>query len=256
MTGPYDGCNAFVTFKAGAGGNEAEDWCLMAMRMYTLLFKKIGYTFEMVHASYGGHNGLKTAILHVKGPYAYGYLKGEAGNHRLTRISPYESKNRRQTSFCGLSITPEVERSLDVELNKKDIREDLFRSSGPGGQHANKTETGVRLTHLPTGLVASCQSTRSQSTNRERAEALLISKLVSRLEDEHKEESERLAGEQHEIGWGRKVRNYCFVPQPLVKDDRTKLSTSNLRSVLDGNLDEMIQAHILSRVGQEDSSNA
>lgn len=256
MSGPHDACNAFMTLKAGAGGCEAEDWCLMALRMYTLLFKRVGFSYELIHTSYGGTGGLKQATLHVTGDYVYGYLKGEAGNHRLTRISPYDSKNRRQTSFCGLSIIPEVERTIEVSLNKKEIREDLFRSSGPGGQHANKTSTGVRLTHIPTGLVASCQNTRSQSTNRERAETMLLSKLVSIQEDQHREESEALKGEQHEIGWGRKVRNYCFVPKSLVKDDRTRMSSSNLKSVLDGGLEEMIQAHILFKMNQEERVHA
>lgn len=251
MSGEYDSCNAYLNIKSGAGGLEAEDWALMVFRMYVGYLDKEGLSYDMISSSYGDQQGLKQITLHVKGNYAYGKLKHEQGNHRLTRVSPYDEKARRQTSFCGITVTPEIDAEFSESLDWKEIRIDLYRSSGPGGQHANKVATGVRLTHEPTGLVASCQSTRSQGTNKERAIKMLQSKLMLLQKEAYDEKVKDAQGEKHVIGWGRRIRSYSFAPQHLVKDHRTNHHTSDLEGVLNGNLQPFITSHIIKSSNEE-----
>jgi peptide chain release factor 2 len=248
LSGPNDHCNAFVTIHAGAGGTEACDWAEMLLRMYLMWAEEKGYSTQITDREEGGAAGIQDATVHIKGEYAYGYLRGEAGVHRLVRISPYDSAGRRQTSFASVDVLPEVDESIDIVLKDDELKRDVFRSGGPGGQHQNKTESGVRYTHLPTGVAAESRSERSQHKNDANALALLKAKLI-RLEEEKREaDYAKKYDEKGEISFGNQIRSYVLQPYQLVKDLRTGHEVGNPRSLLDGNLDGFINAFLRWRL--------
>ena len=245
LSGKYDKNNAILTIHPGAGGTEAQDWAEMLYRMYTRWANKSGYKVEELDYLEGDEAGLKSVTFEVSGENAYGYLKGEMGVHRLVRISPFDAGGRRHTSFASLEVLPEITDDVDLYINPDDIKMDVFRASGAGGQHINKTSSAVRLTHIPTGIVTSCQTQRSQLQNREYAMKMLKSKLLDLKEKEHKETIEELKGVQREIAWGSQIRSYIFCPYTLVKDHRTNYEVGNVQSVMDGDLDGFIQSYLL-----------
>ncbi len=244
LTGEYDNNNAILTFHSGAGGTEAQDWVEMLYRMYSRWGEKHGYKVKMLDCLDGDEAGIKSASVLVEGINAYGFLKSEAGVHRLVRISPFDSSGRRHTSFASLEVMPEIEDDIEIEISPDDIKMDVFRSSGAGGQHINKTSSAVRLTHLPTGIVVACQNERSQHQNRELAMKMLKSKLLEIKEREHLEKIEDIKGVQKEIAWGSQIRSYIFMPYTLVKDHRTGFEIGNINSVMDGELDGFINAYL------------
>ena len=244
LSGPNDHCNAFLTIHAGAGGTEACDWAEMLLRMYLMWAEEKGYATQINDREEGGAAGIQDATVYIKGEYAYGYLRGEAGVHRLVRISPYDSAGRRQTSFASVDVLPEVDDSIDIVLKDDELKRDVFRSGGPGGQHQNKTESGVRYTHLPTGVAAESRSERSQHKNDVNALALLKAKLI-RLEEEKREaDYAKKYDEKGEISFGNQIRSYVLQPYQLVKDLRTSHEIGNPRALLDGNLDGFINAYL------------
>ncbi|MDR1817813.1 MAG: peptide chain release factor 2 [Puniceicoccales bacterium] len=243
LTGPHDKCNAILTLKAGAGGTEACDWAAMLLRLYTRWAERRGYTVEIDDIQDGEGAGVSTATFRVSGPNAYGYAKAERGVHRLVRISPFDANARRHTSFAALDVVAEIDGSeLDVEIKEGDLKVDVFRASGAGGQHVNRTESAVRFTHLPTGIVVACQRERSQIRNREIAMQILRARVYERQQDEKRAEMEKFYGEKGEIGWGNQIRSYVFQPYQMVKDLRTGAETANIQSVMDGEIDFMINA--------------
>jgi peptide chain release factor 2 len=243
LTGPHDKCNAILTRKAGAGGTEACDWAEMLMRLYTRWAERRGYTVEIDDIQDGDGAGVSTATFRVSGPNAYGYAKAERGVHRLVRISPFDANARRHTSFCALDVIAEIDDSeLGVEIKETDLKIDVFRASGAGGQHVNRTESAVRFTHLPTGIVVSCQRERSQMRNREIAMKILKARVYERTQDEKRAEMERFYGEKGEIGWGNQIRSYVFQPYQMVKDLRTGAETTDIQGVMDGEIDFLINA--------------
>ena len=244
LSGEYDGKNAILTFHAGAGGTEAQDWAEMLFRMYNRWAERHGFKAKTLDYLDGEEAGIKSAVVLVEGHNAYGYLKSEAGVHRLVRVSPFDSSGRRHTSFASLEVMPEITDDMDVEIKDEDIKVDTYRSSGAGGQHVNKTESAIRITHLPTGIVVACQNERSQHQNREVAMRMLKSKLVEIKEREHLEKIEDIKGEQKEIGWGSQIRSYVFMPYTLVKDHRTGCETGNIGAVMDGDLDAFMNAYL------------
>ena len=245
LTGEYDGNNALMSFHAGAGGTEAQDWCQMLYRMYTRWAEAHGYTYQILDYQEGEEAGLKSADIAVVGENAYGFLKGENGVHRLVRVSPFDANARRQTSFAAVEVIPEIEdTSNDVEIRDEDIEMQVYRSSGAGGQHINKTSSAVRLIHKPTGIVVACQTERSQFQNRETCMRMLRSKLVEIKEREHLEKISDIKGVQQKIEWGSQIRNYVFMPYTLVKDTRTGCETANVNAVMDGALDPFINAYL------------
>ena len=244
LSGKYDKNNAILTIHPGAGGTEAQDWAEMLYRMYTRWATKSGYKVEELDYLEGDEAGLKSVTFEVSGENAYGYLKGEMGVHRLVRISPFDSGGRRHTSFASLEVLPEITDDVDLYINPDDIKMDVFRASGAGGQHINKTSSAVRLTHIPTGIVTSCQTQRSQLQNREFAMKMLKSKLLDLKEKEHKETIDELKGVQREIAWGSQIRSYVFCPYTLVKDHRTNYEVGNVQGVMDGDLDGFIQSYL------------
>ena len=244
LTGEYDRNNAILTFHAGAGGTEAMDWVSMLVRMYTRWTERHGFKVNMLDFLDGDEAGLKSAVLSIEGDNAYGYLKGESGVHRLVRVSPFDASGRRHTSFASLEVMPEITDDKDVEIREEDIKMDVFRSSGAGGQHINKTSSAVRLTHIPTGIVVACQNERSQFQNREKAMKMLKSKLLEIKEREHLEKIEDIKGVQKEIAWGSQIRSYVFMPYTLAKDHRTGFESGNINSVMDGDLDGFINAYL------------
>ena len=244
LTGEYDANNAILTFHAGAGGTEAQDWASMLVRMYTHWGERHGLKVNMVDFLDGEEAGLKSAVLTFTGENAYGYLKGENGVHRLVRISPFDSSGRRHTSFASLEVMPEITNDVNIEIREEDLKVDTYRSSGAGGQHVNKTESAIRITHLPTGIVVACQNERSQLQNREVAMTMLRSKLVEIKEREHLERIEDIKGVQKEIAWGSQIRSYVFMPYTLVKDHRTGFESGNVGAVMDGDLDGFINAYL------------
>ena len=244
LSGKYDKNNAILTIHPGAGGTEAQDWAEMLYRMYTRWANKSGYKVEELDYLEGDEAGLKSVTFEVTGENAYGYLKGEMGVHRLVRISPFDSGGRRHTSFASLEVLPEITDDVDLYINPDDIKMDVFRASGAGGQHINKTSSAVRLTHIPTGIITSCQTQRSQLQNREYAMKMLKSKLLDLKEREHKETIEELKGVQREIAWGSQIRSYVFCPYTLVKDHRTNYEVGNVQSVMDGELDGFIESYL------------
>ena len=245
LTGEYDGNNALMSFHAGAGGTEAQDWCQMLYRMYTRWAERHGFTYKILDYLEGEEAGLKSADIMIEGPNAYGFLKGENGVHRLVRVSPFDANARRQTSFAAVEVIPEItDTSNDVEIRPEDIEMQVYRSSGAGGQHINKTSSAVRLIHKPTGIVVACQTERSQFQNKETCLRMLRSKLVEIKEREHLEKISDIKGIQQKIEWGSQIRNYVFMPYTLVKDTRTGCETSNVNGVMDGNLDPFINAYL------------
>ena len=248
LSGPHDANNAIVTIHPGAGGTESQDWAEMLYRMYSMWCDKKGYKLEELDYLDGDVAGLKSVTFTVTGPYAYGYLKSESGVHRLVRISPFDAGGRRHTSFASVEVIPEITENLEVEIDPKDLRIDTYRSSGAGGQHINKTESAIRITHIPTNIVVSCQTQRSQIQNRETAMKMLISKLVELKERENKATISELKGVQREIAWGSQIRSYVFCPYTLVKDHRTNYETGNVEAVMNGELNEFMDAYLKQNI--------
>ncbi len=244
LSGEFDSCNAILTFHAGAGGTEAQDWAEMLFRMYNRWGERHGYKVSTLDYLDGDVAGIKSATILIEGENAYGYLHGEMGIHRLVRISPFDSSGRRHTSFASLEVMPEIDDDVDVEIREEDIKMDVYRASGAGGQKVNKTSSAVRLTHIPTGIVVSCQIERSQHQNREVAMRMLKSKLVEIKERENLEKIEDIKGDQKEIAWGSQIRSYVFMPYTLVKDHRTNFEMGNITSVMDGDIDGFINAYL------------
>ncbi len=244
LTGEYDDHNAILTFHAGSGGTEAQDWAEMLFRMYNRWGERHGYKVTTLDYLDGDEAGLKSASILVEGENAYGYLKGEAGVHRLVRVSPFDAAGRRHTSFSSLEVMPEMDLDSSVEINPDDIKMEVYRASGAGGQKVNKTSSAVRLIHIPTGIVVSCQVERSQYQNRDVAMKMLISKLVEIKERENLEKISDIKGEQKEITWGSQIRSYVFMPYTMVKDHRTAFETGNVNAVMDGDLDGFINAYL------------
>ncbi len=240
LKGEYDSCNAILTLHAGAGGTEAQDWTSMLYRMYQMFCDKMGYSYEELDFLPGDEAGIKTVTFKVVGDNAYGYLKAEKGVHRLVRISPFDSNARRHTSFASLEVMPEIENDTEIKIEDKDLRIDTYRSSGAGGQHINKTDSAVRITHIPTGVVTSCQTQRSQTQNKEYAMRMLISKLVELRLQEQMAKAQDIKGELKKIEWGSQIRSYVFCPYTLVKDHRTGFESSNVSAVMDGNIFDFI----------------
>ncbi len=244
LCGEYDSKNAILTFHAGAGGTEAQDWNEMLVRMYTRWGERHGFTVKMIDFLDGEEAGLKSAVLLIEGLNAYGYLKSENGVHRLVRISPFDSSGRRHTSFASLEVMPEIDDDADIEIREEDLKVDTYRSGGAGGQHVNKTESAVRITHIPTGVVVACQNERSQHQNREVALKMLKSKLIEIKEREHLDKIEDIKGVQKEIAWGSQIRSYVFMPYTLAKDHRTGFENGNINAVMDGDIDGFINAYL------------
>ena len=244
LTGEYDGSNAILTFHAGAGGTEAQDWAQMLYRMYNRWAERHDFKVSLLDYLDGDEAGLKSASMLVEGQNAYGFLKSEAGVHRLVRVSPFDASGRRHTSFAALEVMPEIDDSMEVDIRPEDVKMDVFRSSGAGGQHINKTSSAVRLTHIPTGIVVSCQTQRSQFQNRDFAMKMLRSKLVEIKEREHLEKISDIKGVQKEIAWGAQIRSYVFMPYTLAKDHRTGFENGNISAVMDGDLDGFINAYL------------
>ena len=244
MTGEYDSCNAILSFHAGAGGTEAQDWVQMLVRMYTKWADRHGFKTEVLDILDGDEAGIKSASLHISGFNAYGYLKSEHGVHRLVRVSPFDAAGRRHTSFASVEVMPEIEKDISVEIRPEDIIMEVFRASGAGGQHINKTSSAVRLIHKPTGIVTACQTQRSQVQNRDFAMKMLMSKLIQIKEQEHLDKISDIKGEQLKIEWGSQIRSYVFMPYTLVKDVRTKFENANVNAVMDGDIDGFINAYL------------
>ena len=256
LSEPYDEAAAIVSVHAGAGGTESQDWAEMLLRMYLRWAERNRYKTEILDQTEGEEAGLKSVTFSIGGRWAYGRLRSERGVHRLVRISPFDSAKRRHTSFALVEVMPEVGEAAEVEIREDDLRIDTYRSSGAGGQHVNKTDSAVRITHLPTGIVVTCQNERSQIQNRERAMAVLRAKLVERAEEERESELARLRGEHVEAGWGNQIRSYVLQPYTMVKDLRTGVETSNPTAVLDGDLDAFIDGYLRSRIGERADSGA
>ena len=251
LSGTYDNSNAIMTFHAGAGGTEAQDWCEMLIRMYQMWAQKNGYKTEVLDSLPGDEAGIKSCTIEIDGPNAYGYLKCEKGVHRLVRISPFNAAGKRMTSFASIEVMPELDDSIEVDIRPEDIKMDVFRSSGAGGQHVNKTSSAVRLTHIPTGVVTSCQTQRSQFQNRDYAMKMLKAKLIELAEQQQKEKIADIQGVQTENGWGNQIRSYVFQPYTMVKDLRTGYEMGNIQAVMDGDLNGFINAYLkASKLGQ------
>ena len=250
LSGEYDRRSAFLAVHAGAGGTEAQDWAEMLLRMYLRWAERHHYRAEVVEVSPGEEAGIKSALIEVEGPYAYGYLKSERGVHRLVRLSPFDASHSRHTSFALVEVLPEATRDVDATLEPDDLKIDFFRASGPGGQHVQKTSTAVRITHIPTGLVVTCQNERSQFQNKETALKVLQSRLLELELAKRAEEQARLKGEHVAAGWGNQIRSYVLHPYKMVKDHRTDCETSDPNAVLDGDLDEFMKTYLKSTIGE------
>ena len=246
LTGEYDKSNAILNFHAGSGGTEAQDWAEMLFRMYTRWGEAHGFNVKTLDYLDGSEAGISSASIIIEGENAYGYLKGESGVHRLVRVSPFDAQGRRHTSFAAVDVMPEMDDSINVEINEADIEMQVYRSSGAGGQHINKTSSAVRLIHKPTGIVTACQTQRSQFQNRDYAMKMLIAELVKIKEQEHLDTINDIKGVQKEIAWGSQIRSYVFMPYQLVKDTRTGYETANISAVMDGDLDGFINAYLRS----------
>lgn len=247
LSGEFDEKNAIITLHAGAGGTEAMDWAEMLYRMYGRWAERHGFQSKVLDFVDGDEAGLKSISILIEGENAYGYLQSEAGVHRLVRVSPFDSSGRRHTSFASLEVIPEIDDDTDVEIREEDLKMDVYRSSGAGGQHINKTSSAVRLTHLPTGIVTACQNERSQLQNKMVALKMLKSKLVEIKQREHLEKIEDIKGDQKEIAWGSQIRSYVFMPYTLVKDHRTGFENGNINAVIDGDLDGFIHAYLVAK---------
>jgi peptide chain release factor 2 len=248
--GEHDDSNAILAVHAGAGGTESQDWADMLMRMYLRWAERWGYHSEVLEVSPGEEVGIKSVMIEIGGDYAYGYLKGEHGVHRLVRLSPFDADHARHTSFALVEILPEAEENVDIVIDPKDLRLDVFRSSGPGGQHMQKTSTAVRITHEPSGLVVTCQSQRSQHQNKDLAMKVLQARLLERELVRKKQERANIKGERIDAGWGNQIRSYVLHPYKMVKDHRTSFQTGNPDAVLEGDLDGFIDSYLRSRVGE------
>ena len=248
LSGKFDKNNAIITLHPGAGGTESQDWAQMLYRMYTRWAVSNGFNVKETDFLEGDEAGIKSVTAVIEGEYAYGYMKGEMGVHRLVRISPFDAGGRRHTSFASVEVLPEITDDIEIEINPDDLRIDTYRSSGAGGQHINKTSSAVRITHIPTNIVTSCQSERSQLQNKETAMKMLKSKLLDLKEKEHKDKIEDLKGVQREIAWGSQIRSYVFCPYTLVKDHRTGYEVGNVEAVMNGDLDGFMEAYLRSNV--------
>lgn len=244
LTGEYDKNNAIMSFHAGAGGTEAQDWAEMLYRMYTRWAERHGFQYKILDYLDGDEAGLKSADILIEGENAFGYLKSEMGVHRLVRISPFDSSGRRHTSFAAIEVMPELTDDVQIDIRPEDLKVDTFRSSGAGGQHVNKTESAIRITHIPSGIVVACQTERSQFQNRDTAMKMLKSKLMEIKEREHLDKVEDIKGDQKKIEWGSQIRSYVFMPYTLAKDHRTGFENGNITSVMDGDLDGFINAYL------------
>lgn len=244
LSGPYDKNNAIITLHAGAGGTEAQDWCEMLLRMYQMYAQKNGYSVSTLDLLPGDDAGVKSATISISGLNAYGYLKSEKGVHRLVRISPFDAAGRRHTSFASIEVMPEIDDDVEINIRTEDLKVDTYRASGAGGQHVNKTDSAIRITHIPTGVVVSCQTQRSQHQNRDYAMKMLKSKLAEIAEQQQKEKIEDIKGVQKEIAWGSQIRSYVFHPYNLVKDHRTNFEMGNIGAVMDGDLNGFINAYL------------
>jgi peptide chain release factor 2 len=247
LSGEHDFRDAIVNIHPGAGGTESQDWAEMLLRMYLRYAERKGWTADLLEVQSGEEAGIKSATVMVRGDYAYGYLKAETGVHRLVRISPFDAAKRRHTSFASVAVMPDVDDTIDVEINDKDLRVDTYRSSGAGGQHVNVTDSAIRITHLPTGIVVTCQNERSQHKNRATAMHLLRARIYALELEKQKEEQARLAGEKKDIGWGSQIRSYVLQPYQLVKDLRTQHEVGDPQRILDGDLDGFIEAYLAAQ---------
>ena len=254
MVGKFDANNAYLTLHAGAGGTESCDWAAMLLRMYDRYCQKQGFEVSTVDCQPGDEAGVKSATLMVSGPWAYGFLKAERGVHRLVRISPFDAAKRRHTSFASLDVVAEISDDVEVEIDEKDLRVDTFRSGGAGGQHVNKTDSAIRITHMPTGIVVACQAERSQHSNRDKAMKILRAKLYEMEEDKKRREMEKFYGDKGEIAWGHQIRSYVLQPYTMVKDHRTEEETGQADAVLDGDLDRFVEAWLKQNRGEAESA--
>lgn len=239
--------NALLTIHPGAGGTESQDWAQMLMRMYIRWIENHNYEYEILDLQSGDEAGIKSVTIEVKGKYAYGYLKAEAGVHRLVRISPFDANSRRHTSFASVFVYPEIDDKVEVTIDPNDLRIDTYRASGAGGQHVNKTSSAVRITHIPTGIVVQCQSERSQHRNKDSAMKILMSRLYQKKKEEEDEKLSEIEKSKKDISWGSQIRSYVFHPYNMVKDHRTNIETSNTQAVMDGQLDEFIRGYLMSK---------
>ncbi len=251
MVGPFDANNAYLTLHAGAGGTESCDWAAMLLRMYDRYCQKQGFTVSTMDYQPGEEAGVKSVTLMVSGPWAYGFLKAERGVHRLVRISPFDSAKRRHTSFASLDVVAEISDDIEGEIDEKDLRVDTFRSGGAGGQHVNKTDSAIRITHLPSGIVVACQAERSQHSNRDKAMKVLRAKLYELEQDKQRLEMEKFYGDKGEIAWGHQIRSYVLQPYTMVKDHRTETETGQVDAVLDGDLDRFVEAWLKQNRGSD-----
>jgi peptide chain release factor 2 len=256
LGGEHDPSNAIVNVHPGAGGTESQDWAEMLLRMLLRWGERHGFKVEMVELTPGEGAGIKTATFTVEGEYAYGYLRAEAGVHRLVRISPFDANARRHTSFAAVLVTPEIDENIEIEIRDEDLRVDTYRSSGAGGQHVNKTDSAVRLTHLATGIVVACQNERSQHKNKAMAMKILRSRLYELELQKQREKKDQITGEKREINFGSQIRSYVLHPYRMVKDHRTGVETGNTDAVLDGDLDQFIEAELLRQAGDKDGASA
>ncbi len=250
LSGEYDSAGAILSFHAGAGGTEAQDWAQMLYRMYTRWAERHGFQYKVLDYLDGEEAGLKSATIAIDGENAYGYLKSENGIHRLVRISPFDASGRRQTSFAAVEVMPQITDDTEINIRPEDLKVDTYRSSGAGGQHVNKTESAIRITHLPSGIVVSCQTERSQHQNREYAMQMLRAKLAEIKEQQHLEKIEDIKGVQMKIEWGSQIRSYVFMPYTLAKDHRTGHENGNITAVMDGDIDGFINAYLAMKAGQ------
>ena len=248
LNGDNDSNDAIITIHPGAGGTESQDWAEMLYRMYSMWAESKGFKFNVIDFQNGDEAGLKDCTVEISGDYAYGLLQAEIGIHRLVRISPFDSNSRRHTSFASVSVSPAVNEDIDIEINQKDLRIDTFRSSGAGGQHVNKTESAIRITHIPSGIVTQCQTQRSQHKNKEQALKVLKSKLFQLEVEKQLLDKKELEGEKKDIGWGSQIRSYVFHPYNMIKDHRTKHEVGNIKSVMDGNIDDFIYSYLLDKM--------
>jgi len=248
LNGKNDIDDAIITIHPGAGGTESQDWAEMLYRMYSMWSESKDFKFNVIDFQNGDEAGIKDCTIEIKGDYAYGLMQSEVGVHRLVRISPFDSNSRRHTSFASVSVSPSISEEIDIEINQKDLRIDTFRSSGAGGQHVNKTDSAIRITHLPSGIVTQCQTQRSQHKNKDQAMKVLKSKLYQLETEKQKQSKKELEGEKMDIGWGSQIRSYVFHPYNMIKDHRTKFEVGNVKSVMDGNLDEFMYSYLLDKM--------
>jgi len=244
LSGEHDRGKALMSIHPGARGTKSQDWAEMLLRMYKRFFERSGFDYRLLDLQPGEEAGIKNATIEVKGEFAYGKLKAESGIHRLVRISPFDANHRRHTSFASVFVYPEIDDKIEVEIDPKDIRIDTYRASGAGGQHVNKVSSAVRITHFPTGIVVQCQNERSQHRNREMAMKVLRSRIYAKLMEEEEKKKAEIAGEKKDISWGNQIRSYVFHPYTMVKDHRTGMQTGNIQAVMDGEIDEFIEAYL------------